>query len=125
MKNVLKEFEEFAVKGNAMDLAVGVVIGAAFNGIVNSLVSDIINPAISLLTGRIDFSNRFFDLSLSQDFNTIADAKAAGVATLNYGLFINNLINFLIISFTIFMIVRFLNKLRRKGEKEDVTIVIK
>lgn len=114
---ILHEFREFAIKGNAIDLAVGVVIGAAFNNIVNSLVNDIINPFISLLTGRIDFSNRFIALSREQ-FTTIADAKAAGVATLNYGSFINNVIQFFIVSFVIFIIVKQINRLRRRDEAE-------
>ena len=117
---IFQEFKEFAVKGNAIDLAVGVVIGAAFNNIVNSLVNDIINPFISLFTGRIDFSNRFVALS-REHFATIADAKAAGVATLNYGAFINNIIQFLIVSFVIFIIVKQINRLRRKDEIENPT----
>jgi large conductance mechanosensitive channel len=119
--SILKEFKEFAVKGNAIDLAVGVVIGAAFNNIVNSLVNDIINPFISLFTGRIDFSNRFIALSREQ-FTTITDAKAAGVATLNYGAFINNVIQFLIVSFVIFMIVKQMNKFRRREEDKKAAV---
>jgi large conductance mechanosensitive channel len=121
---ILHEFKEFAVKGNAIDLAVGVVIGAAFNSIVNSLVNDIINPFISLLTGRIDFSNRFIALSRG-DFKTIAEAKAAGVATLNYGAFINNIIHFLIVSFVIFLIVKQINRLRQRNadaEKSEAAV---
>jgi large conductance mechanosensitive channel len=117
---IISEFKEFAVKGNAIDLAVGVVIGAAFKTIVDSLVGDIINPFISLLTGRIDFSNRFLTLS-TQQYQTIAEAKEAGVATLNYGLFINAVITFIIVAFAIFLIVRQINRLRRKEAVANTT----
>jgi len=110
---IFKEFREFAVKGNVIDLAVGVIIGAAFNGIVNSLVNDIINPLLGLLIGRIDFSGLFISLS-TKHYASIADAKAAGVATMNYGLFLNNVINFLIVAFVIFLIVKEINKLKRQ-----------
>jgi large conductance mechanosensitive channel len=117
---MMHEFKEFAIKGNAMDLAVGVVIGAAFSSIVNSLVNDIINPVLSVLTGKIDFSNRFISLS-SQHFNTLAEAKEAKVPTLNYGLFLNNVISFFIIAFVIFIIVREINILRRKRDSATTT----
>lgn len=120
VRKLFHEFREFAIKGNAMDLAIGVVIGAAFSTIVNSLVNDIINPFLSLITGRIDFSNRFIALS-HQHFDTIADAKAAKVPTVNYGLFINNVISFFIIAFVIFLIVREINNLRRKREESATT----
>ena len=113
MKGFIKEFKEFAIKGNAIDLAVGVVIGGAFGTIVTSLVNDIINPILSLIIGRINFSNLFIALSTTH-YNTIADAKAAGIATLNYGLFINNIINFVIIAFAIFLMVKQINKLKRQ-----------
>lgn len=121
MKNIIKEFKEFAIKGNALELAIAVVIGASFTTIVNSIVNDLINPLISLLSGSIDFSNRFvvLDRAATTTYATLADAKAAGVATLNYGLFINNVIQFLIVSFVIFFIVRQLNKLRRKEERKE------
>lgn len=111
-----KEFKEFAVKGNAMDLAVGVVIGAAFGKIVSSLVSDIIMPLVGLLLGRVDFTNLFIPLGGGK-FNTLAEAKAAGVATLNYGIFINNIIDFLIIAFSIFIVVKQINRFVKKKEK--------
>src|SRR5206468_10249326 len=102
MKKVLKEFKEFAVKGNAIDLAVGFIIGAAFSGIINSLVKDIVMPPISLLTGGLDFSNKFVILRAAKDgsiaFNTPADAAKAGAITWNYGNFITLLINFLIVA---------------------------
>jgi large conductance mechanosensitive channel len=122
MKEIINEFKQFAIKGNALDLAIAVVIGAAFTNIVNSIVNDLINPLISLLTGRFDFSNRFIVLNATstQNYTTVAEAKAAGVATLNYGLFINNVIQFFIVSFIIFIIVRWINKLRRRDEaKKD------
>ena len=94
---MLKEFKEFAMKGNVMDLAVGVIIGTAFGKIVTSLVEDVIMPLFGLLVGKVDFSNRFFTLS-GQSYPTLAEAKKMGAATLNYGLFINNIVNFLIIA---------------------------
>ena len=123
MKEIINEFKQFAIKGNAMELAIAVVIGAAFTNIVNSIVNDLINPLISLLSGKVDFSNRFVVLNAtSTDFATLADAKAAGVSTLNYGLFLNNIVQFFIISLAIFLIVRQLNKLRRKEEVKEAGI---
>jgi large conductance mechanosensitive channel len=124
MKNIIQEFKDFAIKGNAIDLAIAVVIGAAFTNIVNSIVSDLINPLISLLSGAIDFSNRFIVLNATstKQYTTLAEAKADGVATLNYGLFINNVINFLIVSFVIFIIVRQVSKLRRKDDAEKAAV---
>ena len=109
---MFKEFKEFAVKGNVMDLAVGVIIGAAFGKIVSSLIDDVIMPVIGLLLGKVDFSNLFLSLS-GGAFPTLAEAKKAGAATLNYGLFINALFNFLIIGLVIFMMVKWVNKLRK------------
>jgi len=109
---MFKEFKEFAMKGNVMDLAVGVIIGAAFGKIVTSLINDVLMPVIGLLMGKIDFSNLFFSLS-GGTFATLAEAKKAGAATLNYGLFINALIDFLIIGLVIFMMVKRVNKLRK------------
>jgi large conductance mechanosensitive channel len=109
-----KEFKEFAVKGNAIDLAVGVVIGAAFGGIVASLVKDIIMPPIGLLTGGLDFSNMFFVLKpIDATFATLAEANKAGAITWNYGNFITLLINFLIVALAIFMVVKLLNTLKK------------
>jgi len=109
-----KEFKEFAVKGNAIDLAVGVVIGAAFGGIVNSLVKDIIMPPIGLLTGGLDFTNMFVVLKPSgASFATLADANKAAAVTWNYGNFITLAINFLIIAFCIFLVVKGLNKMKK------------
>jgi large conductance mechanosensitive channel len=112
-----KEFKEFAVKGNAIDLAVGVIIGAAFGSIITSLVKDIIMPPIGLLTGGLDFSNKFLVLKAAKDgsttFNTSADALKAGGVTWNYGNFITLVINFLIVAFCIFLLVRGINKMKR------------
>jgi large conductance mechanosensitive channel len=110
---MVKEFREFAVKGNALDLAVGVVIGAAFGNIVNSLVKDIIMPPIGFLTGGIDFSNYFINLS-GGSYPTLKAAADAGAATINVGVFINVVINFLIVAWAIFLLVKGMNRLRRK-----------
>jgi large conductance mechanosensitive channel len=121
MKKTWKEFQEFAVKGNAVDLAVGVIIGAAFGSIVNSLVKDVIMPPVSLLTGGLDFSNKFLVLRAAKDgsvmFNTSADAAKAGVITWNYGNFMTLVINFLIVGAAVFLLIRAINKLRRPAEK--------
>src|SRR4026207_1747489 len=109
---LMKEFREFAARGNVMDLAVGVIIGAAFGKIVTSLVNDIVMPPIGALMGAVDFSNRFITLSRSQSFKTLKEAKDAGVATINYGLFINTCIDFLIVAFVIFLMVRWINRLK-------------
>lgn len=111
-----KEFKEFAIKGNAIDLAVGVIIGAAFGGIVNSLVKDLLMPPMGLLTGGLDFSNKFLilkDAPGGGGFNTPADAAKAGAVTLNYGNFITLVINFIIVAFCIFLVVKAVNKLKR------------
>jgi len=120
MKKVWKEFKEFAVKGNAIDLAVGVIIGAAFGSIVTSLVKDIVMPPISLLTGGLDFSNKFIVLRAAKDggtaFHTPADAAKAGAITWNYGNFVTLLINFLIVAGAVFLLVRAINKLKRDSK---------
>lgn len=112
---MLKEFKEFALRGNMLDLAVGVIIGGAFNSIVKSLVDDVIMPLISLFTGKIDFSNLFIALDGSS-YATLAAAQEAGAATLNYGNFISGVINFIIMAFVVFMIVKAINKLNKKPE---------
>lgn len=114
----IDEFREFAVKGNAMDLAVGVVIGAAFQKIVDSLVNDIMMPPIGLLLGKVDFANLYINLS-GKAIASVADAKAKGLPTLNYGNFINQIISFLIIALALFMTVKVMNRLRRQQEKID------
>jgi len=124
MRKIWKEFKEFAIKGNAVDLAVGVIIGAAFTGIINSLVKDIIMPPLSLLTGGLDFSNKFMILRAAKDgsmnFNTPADAAKAGAITLNYGNFITLAINFLIVAGAVFLIVRAINRLKQPKHAEPV-----
>jgi large conductance mechanosensitive channel len=106
---MLKEFKAFAMKGNVLDMAIGIIIGAAFGRIVTSLVNDIIMPPIGLLLGRVDFSSLFLNLS-GKSYPTIAAAKAAGAATINYGAFINTLIDFVIVAFAIFLLVRQVNR---------------
>ena len=109
---LIKEFKEFALKGNVIDLAVGVVIGAAFGKIVDSFVKDILMPPLSVLTGGADFSNKFVTLS-GGSFRTLEEAQKAGAATLNYGLFINQIISFLIIAFAIFLVIKKVNDMVR------------
>jgi large conductance mechanosensitive channel len=115
---MLKAFREFAVRGNVVDLAVGVIIGAGFGKIVTSLVSDVIMPPIGALIGSVDFKDFFVNLS-GKEFATLAEAKAAGAATINYGAFINTCIDFLILAFAVFMMVRWINRL--KSEPPPVT----
>jgi large conductance mechanosensitive channel len=112
---MFKEFKEFAVKGNVVDMAVGIIIGAAFGTIVKSLVDDIIMPPIGKLIGGIDFSDLFINLS-EGSYTSLAEAQAAGAATINYGLFLNNVITFLIVAFAVFLLVKGINKLRRQEE---------
>ena len=112
---MLKEFKEFAMRGNVIDLAVGLILGAAFNGIVASLVNDVIMPPVGLLLGKVDFTNLFIDLS-GTAHPTLKAAKDAGAATVNYGLFVNTVINFLIVAFVVFLLVRQINRMRRRGE---------
>ena len=110
---MLKEFKEFAMRGNVLDMAVGIVIGAAFGQIVTSFVQDVLMPPIGRLLGHVDFSNLFLNLS-GTHYPTIAAAKAAGAATLNYGLFLNTVINFLIVAFAVFLLVRQVNRFAPK-----------
>lgn len=112
---MLKEFKEFALKGNMIDLAVGVIIGGAFNSLVTSLVDNIIMPLISILTGRIDFSNLFLALN-GKHYATLKQAQEAGAATLNYGTFITGLLNFIIMAFVVFLLVKAMNKIRTRNE---------
>jgi large conductance mechanosensitive channel len=112
---MFKEFKEFAMRGNVIDLAVGVIIGASFGKIVTSFVDDIIMPPIGFLLHGADFSNLFFAVN-GQHYDKIADAKAAGAATINYGLFLNTVINFLIVAFCVFLLVQQVNRWTRKPE---------
>jgi large conductance mechanosensitive channel len=109
---MLKEFREFAIKGSVIDLAIGVIIGAAFSKIVTSLVNDIIMPPIGLLLGKVDFSKLYWNIS-GKSYASLADAQAAGAPTINYGVFLNSVIQFLIIAFVIFLMVRQINKMKR------------
>ena len=124
LENVWKEFKEFTIKGNAVDLAVGVIIGAAFGAIVSSLVKDIIMPPVSLLTGGLDFSNKFVVLREPPSggtFATAADAVKAGAITWNYGNFITLIINFVIVAFAVFLLVRGINKMKEPTQKAPVS----
>ena len=115
---MLKEFKEFAMRGNVVDMAVGIIIGAAFGGIISSLVSDVIMPPIGLLLGNVDFSNMFAVLKegakAAGPYASVAAAKAAGATTLNYGLFINTIVNFVIVAFAIFLLIKAINQMKRK-----------
>jgi large conductance mechanosensitive channel len=112
-----KEFKEFALKGNMVDMAVGIIIGAAFGTVVSSLVADVIMPPIGLFLGNVDFANLFLllkDGKIPGPYGSVSAAKAAGAVTLNYGLFINTVISFLIVAFSVFFLVRGINRLRRQ-----------
>jgi len=117
---MLKEFKEFIMRGNVVDMAVGIIIGVAFGTIVNSLVKDIIMPPISLALGRVDFSNLFVLLKSGKEvpppYYTISEAQAAGAVTLNYGAFINYVFTFLIVAFAVFLLIRAINNMRRRAE---------
>jgi large conductance mechanosensitive channel len=117
---MLKEFKEFALKGNVVDMAVGIIIGAAFSTIVKSLVDDIVMPPLGVITGGVDFSNMFIPLN-GEHFDSLAQARQAGAPTINFGLFINNVISFLLVAFALFMVVKGMNQLRRKQEEQPAT----
>lgn len=114
---MLKDFKAFILRGNVLDLAVAVIIGAAFGKIITSLVTDIIMPPLGLVLGRVDFSNLFLSLS-GKSYPSLADAQAAGAATLNYGIFINNVVNLLIVAAAIFFLVKAAQSLERQKPKE-------
>ena len=116
---MLKEFREFAMRGNVVDMAVGIIIGAAFGTIVKSLVADIIMPPIGLLLGNVDFSNLFTVLregTAAGPYASLADAQKAGAVTINYGVFVNTIISFVIVAFAVFLLIRQINKLKREAE---------
>jgi large conductance mechanosensitive channel len=118
--SMLKEFKEFAVKGNVVDMAVGIIIGAAFGTIVRSLVADVIMPPIGLALGNVDFTNLYVVLKQGMPagpYASLADAQAAGAVSINYGTFINTIISFAIIAFSVFLIIRYINRLKRKAEE--------
>ena len=115
---MLKEFKEFAMRGNVLDMAVGIIIGGAFGTIIGSLVSDVIMPPIGMALGNVDFANLFILLKdgakAAGPYASLADAKAAGAVTINYGIFINSVISFLIVAFAVFLLIRSMNKLKRE-----------
>ena len=116
---MFKEFKEFAMRGSVVDMAVGIIIGAAFGTIVKSLVSDVIMPPIGLLLGNVDFANLFVVLkegATAGPYAALADAQAAGAVSMNYGVFINTIISFIIVAFVVFLLIRNINKLKRKQE---------
>ena len=117
---MLKDFKEFAMRGNVVDLAVGVIIGAAFGKIITSFVNDVMMPPLGMMMGNVDFTNKFIDLT-GRGFNTLAEAKAAGAATINYGLFINTLLDFLLVAFAVFLLIRQVNRLKAKPAEVAVT----
>lgn len=124
VKDFLKEFREFAVKGNVIDMAVGIIIGGAFSPIVNSLVKDIIMPPIGYVLGNVDFKDLYLPVVPSAEhYATLEEAQAAGLVTINYGVFINTLISFLIVSFAVFLLVKTINKLKLE-KKEEVCEVV-
>jgi large conductance mechanosensitive channel len=121
---MLKEFKEFAMRGNVVDMAVGIIIGTAFGRIVNSLVSDIIMPPIGLILNKVDFSNLYINLS-ETPYNNLAEAQAAGAPTINYGLFLNVLINFLIVAFVVFLLIKQVNRLKASVVKPEEPKTVK
>jgi large conductance mechanosensitive channel len=112
---MLKEFKEFTLRGNVLDMAIGIVIGVAFGKIVTSFVNDVVMPPIGLLLGKVDFSNLFIDLS-GKSYATLAEAKAAGAATIKYGLFLNTVVDFVIVAFVIFLLIQQINRIKRQPE---------
>jgi len=110
---MFKEFKEFAMRGNVLDMAIGIIIGAAFGKIITSIVNDILMPPLGLILGKVDFSSLFINLS-GQSYATLAQAKAAGAATINYGLFINTVIDFLIVAFVIFLLIKQVNRFKKQ-----------
>ena len=121
---MMKEFKEFAMRGNVVDMAVGIIIGAAFGTIIGTLVSDVLMPPIGLILGNVDFSNLFLVLKEGKTagpYATVAAAKAAGAVTLNYGLFVNTIVNFLIVAFAIFFLIRGMNALKKKEAAQPTT----
>lgn len=120
--SILKEFKEFAIKGSVVDMAVGIIIGAAFTGVVQSLVKDVMMPPLGLLMGGVDFSELFIVLregATPPPYATIAAAQEAGAVTLNYGVFINTLLSFLIVSFAVFILIKYINRLKRPTDKPE------
>lgn len=127
--SIVKEFKEFAMRGNVIDLAVGVVIGGAFGAIVKSLVEDVIMPPIGILIGNVDFANLFFVLKegtkQAGPYASVAAAKQAGAVTLNIGLFLNAVISFLLVAFSVFMMIKAINRLKREEQVEEAPVTTK
>lgn len=121
---MVKEFKEFAMRGNVVDMAVGIIMGAAFGKIVSSFVGDVLMPPIGLILGKVDFSNLFVNLSGKQ-YATLAEAKAAGAATLNLGVFLNTVIDFILVAFAIFLLVKQVNRLKRQPEAVPAALTTK
>jgi len=125
---MIKEFKDFIARGNVLDMAVGIIIGSAFGGIIKSLVADVLMPPVGLLLGGVDFSNLFIILkqgAIIGPFDTLSTAQEAGAVTINYGLFLNAVINFLIVSFAIFLLIRSINNIKKKEEALPVEITTK
>jgi len=125
---MLKEFREFAMRGNVVDMAVGIIIGAAFGSIVTSLVNDVVMPPIGLLLGNVDFSNLFLTLlegEIAGPYSSLADAQSAGAVTINYGIFINTIISFLFIAFAVFLLIRAINRLQKEEKTPSVEPITK
>jgi len=121
-KNLAKELKEFILHGNVLDMAVGIIIGASFGKIVDSLVKDIIMPPIGLILGKVDFSNLYFQIyPLGEHYSSLDAAKAAGAVTINYGVFVNNIISFLIVACAVFLLIKMINTLKETVSKEEKT----
>jgi large conductance mechanosensitive channel len=116
MNNIAEEFKKFATRGNMVDMAIGIIVGGAFGRVVNSLVSDIVMPPIGLLLGGVDFSDLYINLS-SETYGSLTEAQAAGAATINYGSFMDNAMSFLVIAASVFLMIKFINKLRQEEPK--------
>jgi large conductance mechanosensitive channel len=125
---MLREFREFAVRGNVVDMAVGIIIGVAFGGVVQSLVSDVIMPPVGLLLGNVDFANLFVILkagTVPGPYSSVADAHDAGAVTINYGVFVNTILGFLVVAFAVFLLVRSVNRLKREQEAPPAELTTK
>ncbi len=128
MKNLLKEFKQFALRGNVIDLAIGIIVGAGFNTVVNSLVKNVVLPPIGLVINHVDFSSLYVSLSGTQ-YGTLAEAQKAGAPTINYGAFLNDLITFIITAFVVFLIIQWINRLHARRDagkdKKDLPVTTK
>ena len=127
-KNLANEFKKFAMRGNVIDMAVGIIIGAAFGKIVDSLVKDVIMPPIGLLLGKVDFTNLFLVLkegATPAPYNSLSAAQAAGAVTMNLGVFVNAVISFLIVAFAVFILIKAINELQAKMDKKEAQVVVK